>query len=555
MKKPEVLIVGAGPSGLTLAIECSRYGVPVRIVDHSVAPSTQSKALVIWSGTLECFGAMGVVDELLKVALPIRHFVFADRGKIINKIPSNRGIDSVYPSPVILPQSYTQEILERHLASFGVKVERQVGLKSFSQHEAGVTVELQHADGSSEMSTVSYLAGCDGARSMVRRGLGVEFVGKTEQLNFVLIDAKVEGDLAEDAMFVSWGEAYTIIFFPVKQGVFRMFTQRKDLNDQSMPTLEEMQGYLEKVGLGHLRFYEPEWLSCFSINERVASRNYIDRVFLVGDACHIHSPAGGQGMNTGIQDAFNLGWKFKLMLEKNGDPKMIAETYFEERYPVAQALIEETTKLLHAGITNNKLARIGKDILIGLLLHAPPLQELLAGKLSEMNVHYPSSALIEHDLLSVDKRKYQAGWRVYNSVVVKEATGEEVPLWREFLRTKHTLLLFSGQHLSEERRGLLEELLTHEEILKLAPEPLAVWHGLIPVSSLEATHFLDPEGKAHQHFGVTSASWMLIRPDLYVAARGFIDEQDRLWDYVRKLQGVKNEGAGVTISAFLEKYH
>jgi len=543
-----VLIVGAGPVGLTLAIECCRHGVPVRIVDHNAAHSTQSKALAIWSGTLECFGAMGVVDEFLKVARPIRELIFADRGKILNKIPSNRGIDSIYPSPVILPQSHTEEILERHLASLGVKVERETTLKSFSQNDACVTIELEHADGSCETTNVSYLAGCDGARSAVRHGLKLDFLGETEQLNFVLIDAKVEGGLQEDAVFINWDEDYTIAFFPVKAGVFRMFTQRKDLNDQSTPTLEEMQGYLDKTGLGHLRFYNEEWLSHFSINERVASRNYVGRVFLVGDACHIHSPAGGQGMNTGIQDAFNLGWKFKWMLQGNSDPNMIAETYFQERYPIAEALVEETTKLLHVGITNSKLARFAKDIIVGIFLHAPPLQELLAGKFSEMNIHYPESELIEHDSLSVDKRKYQAGWRVYNSPVVEEITGKEVALWKNFLRTEHTLLLFSGQHLSDERRSLMEELLTHEEILKLAPQPLAVWHGLIPVSPIEATHFLDPEGKAHQHFGVTSASWMLIRPDLYVAARGFIDEEDRLWEYVRKLKkGCIRSGNGVNL--------
>ncbi len=538
MKKPGVLIVGAGPAGLTLAIECCRHGVPVRIIDHNAAHSTQSKALAIWSGTLECFAAMGVVDEFLKVALPVRHFIFADRGKILNKIPSNRGIDSVHPSPVILPQSHTEEILEGHLASFGVKVERQVDLKSFSQDDAGVTVELRRVDGSFESVTVSYLAGCDGARSTVRHGLGVEFLGETEQLGFVLIDAKVEGDLPEDAMFTSWGEKYTATFFPVKKGVFRMFTQRQDLSDHSTPTIEEMQGYLEQAGLGHLRFHDPEWLSYFGINERVASHNYVGRVFLLGDACHIHSPAGGQGMNTGIQDAFNLGWKLRLMLEKIGDPKMIAESYFQERYPVAKTLVEESTKLLHAGITNSKIARIAKEILVGVFLHAPPLQELLAGKLSEMNIHYPDSTLIEHDLLSVDKRKYQAGWRAYNSPVVNEVTGEEVSLWKEFLRTEHTLLIFSGEYLSDERRSLMEELLVHEEVLKLAPQPLAVWHGLIPIGSSEATHFLDPEGKAHRHFGITSATWLLIRPDLYVAARGFIDEQDRLEDYVEKLKKV-----------------
>ena len=215
---------------------------------------------------------------------------------------------------------------------------------------------------------------------------------------------------------------------------------------------------------------------------------------------------------------------------------MVAESYFQERYPVAETLVEETTKLLHLGVTHSRLGRIAKDIFIGVFLHAPPLQEILAGKLSEMNIHYPNSALIEHDSLSVDKRKYQAGWRAYNATVVEESTGAEVALWNKFLRTEHTLLLFSGEHLSDERRLLMEELLNNEDVLKLAPQPLAIWYGLIPLSPVNATHFLDPEGKAHQHFGITSASWILIRPDLYVAARGFIDEQDRLWEYVEKLK-------------------
>lgn len=535
MKKTEVLIVGAGPSGLTLAIECCRHGVPIRIIDHHAAHSTQSKALAIWSATLECFGAMGVVDQFLKEALPIQHFVFADQGKILNKIPANRGIDSIYPSPVILPQSQTEEILEQRLASFGVKVERNITLKTFSQEEDQVTAEIVTADGFSEEIVVRYLVGCDGAKSSVRHGLGLDFVGETEQHGFILIDAKVEGPLSEDSVFINWGEGYTLAFFPIKKDVFRIFTQRKDLNDRTEPTIEEMQRYLEQAGLGSLRLYDAEWLSYFSVNERIASHNYVGNVFLVGDACHIHSPAGGQGMNTGIQDAFNLGWKLKLMLEGKGDHKMIAETYFQERYPVAKALIEETTTLLHAGITKSTVARIAKDILIGLFLHAPILQEMIAGKFSEMNIHYPHSALIEHDSLSVDKRKYQAGWRVYNAPVVHAGTGEEVALWKEFLKTGHTLLLFSGQHLSEERRFLMEELLEHARVLKLAPQPLVVWHGLIPISPSKASHFLDPEGKAHQHFGVTSASWILVRPDLYVAARGFIDEQERLYDYLEKV--------------------
>jgi hypothetical protein len=337
---------------------------------------------------------------------------------------------------------------------------------------------------------------------------------------------------------MNWNKDYSIACLPVKKGVFRMFTQRKDTNDSSIPTLEEMQGYLKQTGLGHLRLYDPEWLSYFKINERIASHNYVNRVFLVGDACHIHSPAGGQGMNTGIQDAFNLGWKLKLMIEGVGNSNLIAHSYFQERYPVAKELVEETTKMLHTAITKNAIARIAKDILIGIFLHVPALQQMFSRKLSEMNIHYPNSFLIEHDLLSVDQRKYQAGWRVYNSPVVEQFTGQEVSLWKEFLKTKHTLLIFSGSHLSDERRVLIEEILTSEQVLKIAPKPLVVWHEAVPMSPSEATHFVDPAGKAHQHFEMTSATWILIRPDLYVAARGFIDEQDRLWDYLEKLGGV-----------------
>ncbi len=584
MKKPNVLIVGAGPVGLTLAIECCRHGVAARIIDHNQAHSTQSKALAIWSGTLECFAAMGVVEDFLKVGLPIRHLVFADHGKILNKIPANRGVDSAYPTPIILPQSHTEEILKRHLASIGVTVERGVELTQFSQDDRGVTAELLKTDGSREQLTIDFLAGCDGARSIVRHQLALPFEGETESLGFVLVDAKVEGDLAKDSMFISWGATDAAIFFPVKQGVFRMFAQRKDKSDHSTPTLEEMQGYLEETGLGHLRLYDPEWLSYFGVNERVATRNRVGNVFLLGDASHIHSPAGGQGMNTGIQDAFNLGWKLKFLTKKMGNTEMIAESYFQERHPIAKNLVEGTTKLLHAGVNHTLLARITKDIFVSLFLHIPALQQLLGEQFSEMNIHYPSSNLIEHDSLSVDKRKHQAGWRVYEARVIdlamnkrllsKLASADEVPgvdgaqqlsvhnvldgasieatpqfaaeveirkksevsLWKECLHPQHTLLLFSGAYLSEERRLVLERLATDKIISKIASKPLIIWHdNVLPSEDLNEASFLDPKGKTHHRFGIETPSWILIRPDLYVAARGFIEETESLDAYCKKL--------------------
>ena len=163
----------------------------------------------------------------------------------------------------------------------------------------------------------------------------MDFVGVTEDYGFILADAKVSNGLPEDSIVFSSGPHGAVIIFPVKPGVWRFFGLREHTDDRSQPTLEEIQRHVDKAGLSHLRLFDPEWLSYFGVNERVASRNRVGRIFLLGDASHIHSPAGGQGMNTGLQDAFNLGWKLKLLANGQGDAEAIAESYFAERHPVA----------------------------------------------------------------------------------------------------------------------------------------------------------------------------------------------------------------------------
>ena len=355
--KTDVLIVGAGPVGLTLAAECCRHGVFFRIVDQAPGPSTHSKALAIWSGTMEGLSAVGVVESFLAAARPIRRMVFADGGKKIAEIPLAEGLDTLWPTPVILPQSETERLLLGVLDNQGVSVTRNAECVEVQTTLEGVICKLKHTDGTTETIEAGWLAGCDGARSFVRRTLPVNFPGVTEEISFILADAKADGELHSDSILSSAGAGAIVLIFPVARDIWRIFAFRENPSDRSQPTLEEIQRQLDSSGLERIRLYDPTWLAYFAVNERVVSRNRVGRVFLLGDAAHIHSPAGGQGMKTGMQDAFNLGWKLKLLVENLGDTEAIAESYFAERHPVAEKVVRNTSRMLHFGTANNAALR------------------------------------------------------------------------------------------------------------------------------------------------------------------------------------------------------
>jgi 2-polyprenyl-6-methoxyphenol hydroxylase-like FAD-dependent oxidoreductase len=223
-----------------------------------------------------------------------------------------------------------------------------------------VECDLRKPDGTIETVQSEWLAACDGARSIARHRLAVEFAGVTEELAFILADAKATIAPPDDTILLSTGPRGAVMMFPIRSGIKRFFVLRTNVDDRSLPTLDEIQTQVDNAGLSNLRLSEPEWLSYFAVNERVATRNRIGRVFLLGDASHIHSPAGGHGMNTGMQDAFNLGWKLKLLTNGRGDRDSIAESYFEERHPVAKMVVQQTSRLLHFGLMSQPVMRMAK---------------------------------------------------------------------------------------------------------------------------------------------------------------------------------------------------
>jgi 2-polyprenyl-6-methoxyphenol hydroxylase-like FAD-dependent oxidoreductase len=530
---PDVLVIGAGPVGLTLAVECHRHGVPFRIVDKAQDHSMHSKALAIWSGTLEHLAAAGLVENFLKAARPVRKMVLQDMGHLIAEIPLTEGLETLYASPVIIPQSDTEQILLAHLQNQGVEIERNVECVDLRQDVDGVTCDLRRPDGTTETITVGWLAGCDGARSIARHKLPVDFTGLTEDSGFILADAKVLNGPTDDSMLLSSGPHGPVIIFPVKPGVWRFFGLREHSDDHSEPTLEEIQRHVDHAGLPHLRLFDPEWLSYFGVNERVASRNRVGRVFLLGDASHIHSPAGGQGMNTGMQDAFNLGWKLKLLTSGQGDVDAIAESYFAERHPVAEKVVQQTSRLLHFGIMNNPVVRGAKKVILPILSQLEPFKKRAAFELSGLGLSYPAGPLIEKDSPALSLHYVLAPGSLARPVPVDKA-GSSVSLWRELLHPGHSLLLFSGPSPSEKTAASISARI--DEFQNLLVRCFVIWNAeAAPSIWQRESPLLDPRGEAHARYSLREPGWYLVRPDQYIAARGLDSELSLLRNYLQKI--------------------
>jgi len=393
----DVLIVGAGPVGLTLAATCRKHGVSFRLIEKASVASDKSKALAVWSGTLEVLAGLGLAEPFVTNAMQFQGLHLTDKGREVGHIHTDEGVESRYSWPLILPQRRTEALLGAHLQAQGVKVEREMELLEFVQDAQGVTCRLRKVGGAEEQVVATYLVGCDGARSTVRHQLPVKFEGDTLASNFILADARIEGGGPDGCeVYASWNERAPVAIFPIEPGLWRVFTSRPTMENKEPPTLEEIQESLDHAGLSHWKLRDPTWLSWFETNERVSDHLRIGRVFLCGDAAHIHSPAGGQGMNTGMQDAYNLAWKLKLLLEGVAAPEAVADSYHLERHAVAQEVVEASGLLIRGALIKNPILTQFRRLAASMLTQLPAMHRLAAGKLSELHIHYQGSPLVDN---------------------------------------------------------------------------------------------------------------------------------------------------------------
>jgi 2-polyprenyl-6-methoxyphenol hydroxylase-like FAD-dependent oxidoreductase len=391
-----VLIVGAGPVGLTLAYELTRYRVPVRVVDKASQRTDKSKALVLWSRTLELLddgdtGAAPFVEAGFKV-----HGVniVADDGAVVGHVKMD-SVASPYPYALMLPQSDTERLLEERLQRVGVSVERSTEAIALAIGTDGVQATLRHAGGREETVYADWLAGCDGAHSIVRHTLGAPFTGETMPSDWILADTHMKGyPFPDTEVAVYWAREGVLPIFPIAPGRYRIIANIPPSGGDHPrdPTLEEVTAIVEQRGPKGVSLFDPIWLSGFRINARKVASYRAGRAFLTGDAAHVHSPAGGEGMNTGMQDAFNLAWKLALAIHGTCGEALL-DTYSPERSGVGDEVLKNTSRLTAIGTLHNPIAEELRNIVGRVALGLAPVQHAVVDNMSQVSVGYPQSPM------------------------------------------------------------------------------------------------------------------------------------------------------------------
>ncbi|HKS99567.1 MAG TPA: FAD-dependent monooxygenase [Rugosimonospora sp.] len=494
----DVLVVGAGPTGLALARQLQVYGARVRVIDQLADRVHESRALAIQPRTLEVLAPLGVTGELVAAGNPaVQLRLHAGRAVVPVALTDIGAVDTAYPYLLFLSQAQTE-----HILGAGVPVEREVRLVTLDP--GGATCRLRHGDGREEVVRARYVAGCDGAHSTVRQQAGIPFAGAAYPQTFVLADLEADG-LEPGAVHGYLAGTGLLFFFPLgTPATWRLLAIRRPGLDGAPVTVDELQSTVDEWAAPDppvLR--DPVWMTDFRIHVRGAGRYRSGPLFLAGDAAHIHSPAGGQGMNTGIQDAVNLGWKLGYAVTGRARPELL-DTYEAERAPVGQAVLRLTDRLFTLATAGNPLVRAARTRLVPVLaplaVRSAVLRRSAFRTTSELAIRYRSSPL-STDLIG-GGRGPRAGDRLPDAPVVHN--GQQTML--------HAVLGTAGYHLLLCGDGADPARLVRR------------WAGVVTVHRLTAggTGALrDPDGTALRRLGVGGRELrqILVRPDGYIGYR------------------------------------
>ena len=387
----DVLIVGAGPVGLFLANECARRGLRWRLVETRVSQSEHSKALAIFPRTLEILDMAGVVDPFLEKANRVTSVAVTTHERTLARMRFAPE-ESPYRFVAMVPQNVTERLLVEELGRKGGKVEYETTFVSATEQDDCVSVELDHK-GELTRLRASFVVGCDGPHSAVRHLLNLPFAGAEYDEQYMLADVETNETLPADELQLCPSERGPVALFPMSATRRRIVASVENTEGEA-PSLDLVRKVLAERAPSGIEARALYWSSYFRSHHRQVAELRVGRIFIAGDAAHIHSPFGGQGMNTGLHDVWNLVWKLDLILHGHGNEQLL-ESYSAERRPVIKHVIETTDFLTKALGTPSKLAQILRDAIIPMVSRLAPFQHAFVQRLSELGVAYRGSPIVE----------------------------------------------------------------------------------------------------------------------------------------------------------------
>lgn len=520
----DALVVGAGPTGLVLAAQLQAFGVRFRIIDRLLDRTRESRALGVQARTLELLQTLGLGERLVARGNPSVRLKLHVEGRAVAAVTLGDigAADTRFPFILFVSQAETEAILNDHLEASGVQIERGHELVSYECADDGLQCVLGRPDGVHERVRARFVIGCDGAHSAVRRQSGIAFEGGTYPQNFALGDIEADGPLEPNAINSFAGGGGVAMFFPLgRPATWRVIAMSAnevvEPQRRSSPgiagdlELPDLQALVDPPTAGAVRLRDPAWLTRFHLHHRQTASYRRGNVFLAGDAAHIHSPVGAQGMNTGIQDAWNLGWKLGLVARGLADDRLL-DTYDSERWPVGQFLLRYTDRLFSTftrALSGRPLAtwtrRVVAPHVVPRLFGSRRVRQGAFAFVSELGVRYRGSqAVVEGEPKQPGGPR--PGDRLPDAEILENGRAAHL---QQALSGPHLGLLLCGDPRHWDARGLDRLRSKYGRILKtFCLSPLGS-DGLL----------VDQQGQVFARLGVRDAAQYLVRPDGYIAFR------------------------------------
>ncbi|HEX7042389.1 MAG TPA: FAD-dependent monooxygenase [Patescibacteria group bacterium] len=512
MQKTGVLIIGAGPTGLMMACQLAMQKIPFIIVEKDPASTTESRAIGIQARSLEIFEQMGIADKFVKEGQPAQDIDFVVNGKIVEDIPLSgmgEGLTK-FPYLLILEQFKTEKNLLDFLESKKVKVHYDTTVMSFIQDNDKTTAVIQTKNRKKETIEADWIVGADGAHSIVRHTLGIELAGKTYKQSLFVLDCHISSPtISPTHLSVALSSTAFAAIFPMPNHHYRIVGEVPPrLYGKDTITFEDIQSdFAERMQMD-IKLSKPYWVSLYHAHHRCVATFKKGRCFLVGDAAHIHSPVGAQGMNTGLQDAYNLAWKLAFVYKKLAKDEIL-ETFNEDRLPTAKKLVETTDRAFNLIINPSKIGlffrtRIAPKVIKFVLSHNG-FKQFIFRTVSQIGISYHSGSLSKN-----------ASFGKFSKDAPKP--GDRLPyiadLQEKITPTHFHLFIFTKNE-------------NMEEIEKMAEQ----YKNIMLVSKIT---FNETTKKIYDAFGITDSSYYLVRPDMYIAFRSNGKNEKEFEEYLSR---------------------